>query len=215
MSIVLFDLDGTLTDPGEGITKSVAYALKRQGIVVDDLKTLECFIGPPLKDSFMQFYGMTEEDAWRAVEDYREYFRQRGMYENKPYAGIEPMLAALCKQGKRLAIATSKPEIFAKQIAKHFHIDTYFNGIFGSNLDGSCVKKAEVIAKAMQALSVKDAECCMVGDRDYDILGAKEMHIYSIGVLYGYGTEEEHLKAKADEIAADVAQLRKILEKRP
>ena len=124
---ILFDLDGTLTDPKEGITKSVAYALKHFGIDVEDLDTLCKFIGPPLKDSFMQYYGLSEDDAHLAVEKYREYFEPCGMFQNKVYDGVENLLKELKTSGKEIVLATSKPGVYAQKILEHFHLDSYFS----------------------------------------------------------------------------------------
>ena len=138
---ILFDLDGTLTDPKEGITKSVAYALKHFGIDVEDLDTLCKFIGPPLKDSFMQYYGLSEDDAHLAVEKYREYFEPCGMFQNKVYDGVENLLKELKTSGKEIVLATSKPGVYAQKILEHFHLDSYFSYVAGSELDGRRVKK--------------------------------------------------------------------------
>lgn len=138
---ILFDLDGTLTDPKEGITKSVAYALKHFGIDVEDLDTLCKFIGPPLKDSFMQYYGLSEDDAHLAVEKYREYFEPCGMFQNKVYDGVENLLKELKTSGKEIVLATSKPGVYAQKILEHFHLDSYFSYVAGSELDGSKSEK--------------------------------------------------------------------------
>ena len=145
----LFDLDGTLTDPGEGITNSVAYALSKYGISVPDRRELYAFIGPPLTDSFIRYYSFSEEEAERAVEIYREYFRDRGIYENTLYPGIKEMLSELNQIGKKLVLATSKPQIFAKQILDHFALTDYFSYVAGSTLDHSRTDKHDVIDSAL------------------------------------------------------------------
>jgi len=145
---ILFDLDGTLTDPKEGITKSVAYALNYYGIHVDDLDTLCKFIGPPLKESFMKYYGFDDAKGEEAVEKYREYFRPYGVYENKVYSGVEEMLQNLVERGKVVILATSKPTVFAKTILEHFNLAKYFSYTVGSELDGTRVNKADVIEYA-------------------------------------------------------------------
>lgn len=209
---VLFDLDGTLTDPGLGITNSVMFALKRFGIEVDDRRKLYGFIGPPLIPSFEKFYGFSHKDAERAVGFYREYFRDKGIFENEVYPGIPEMLSALQKAGKRLRIATSKPEVFALRIAEHFSLSLYFDRICGSELDGRRVDKAEVIAYALDGVSAKEKEkTVMVGDREHDIFGAKKNALRSVGVLYGYGNLEELRSAGADMIAESVPVLKKQL----
>ena len=150
---ILFDLDGTLTDPMQGITKSVRYALNSFGIEVDDLCKLIPFIGPPLKDSFKEFYGFNEEDAIVAVEKYREYYRIDGIFDNKVYEGIEECLKALKKEDKILVLATSKPEVFAKKIMDHFNLSKYFDFIGGSELNGRS-KKGEVIEYVLKSMQI-------------------------------------------------------------
>lgn len=209
---ILFDLDGTLTDPQEGITKSVAYALDKFGIQVEDRTSLNKFIGPPLIDSFMEYFHFTEDQAEEAVWKYREYFSDRGIFENKIYPGIPELLCKLQSEGRTLLLATSKPTVYAKQILEKFSIDQYFTDIQGSNLDGTRVKKAEVVAYVMKQNGiVAPAEAVMVGDRKHDIIGAKECGMSSIGVLYGYGSREELVACKADRIAGDVQELLGIL----
>lgn len=209
---IFFDLDGTLTDPKEGITKSVAYALKSYGIHVEDLDSLCKFIGPPLKDSFVKFYGFSEEQGYEAVEKYREYFRPYGVYENKVYEGVDKLLAELKARGKMIVLATSKPTVFANTILEHFDLMKYFDMVCGSELDGSRVKKGDVIAYALEQVTEKDArfhksQVVMIGDREHDILGAKENGLDSIGVLYGYGDRAEHEAAGADYIVETVEEL--------
>lgn len=211
---ILFDLDGTLTDPKLGITKSVAYALKSYGIQVDDLDSLQKFIGPPLQESFVKYYGFSEEQGAEAVEKYREYFKPYGIYENKVYDGVENMLAELVKCGKKVILATSKPTVFANVILEYFHLDKYFTCAVGSELDGSRVKKGEVITEALRQAGVTDKSLAvMIGDREHDILGAKENGIDSIGVLYGYGDRAEHEAAGAGMIVESVKDLLEYLLK--
>ena len=215
---VLFDLDGTLTDPKEGITKSVAYALEAYGIHVEDLDSLCKFIGPPLKDSFVKFYGFSEEQGYEAVEKYREYFRPYGVYENKVYDGVDKLLIELKASGKMIILATSKPTVFANTILEHFDLMKYFDVVCGSELDGSRVKKGDVITYALEQVAEKDtgfdkSKAVMIGDREHDILGAKENGLDSIGVLYGYGDRAEHEAAGADYIVETVEELIKTLDK--
>lgn len=189
---ILFDLDGTLTDPGEGITNSVAYALEKFNIINTDRTELYPFIGPPLLDSFMNFYGFSREDGMKAVEYYRENFRSKGILENKLYPGIPEALQNLKKQGKKVILATSKPEEFAKRILDYFDLTKYFDFVAGATMDGSRGKKADVIAYALKEGGVEDpTEAIMVGDREFDILGAKENGLKAIGVTFGYGSPEE------------------------
>lgn len=208
---ILFDLDGTLTDPFEGITNSVRYALSKVGIEAQN-SDLTCFIGPPLKESFMKYYGFSDCDAEKMIETYREYFSVDGLFENRVYDGIEALLNRLCESGKTLIVATSKPEVFSKRILDHFGLSKYFRLIAGSNLDGTRVKKGEVIRYALQTAGItqKDA-VVMIGDRHHDIDGANENGVDSVGVLYGYGNREEFEAAGATFIAATVEELEELL----
>ena len=200
---VLFDLDGTLTDPGEGITKSVGYALKKFDIITQDRRELYKFIGPPLKDSFMKYYGFSEEKAEQAIAYYREYFRDIGIFENEVYEGVEDMLRSLHADGKRLVLATSKPEEFAIRILDHFGLKKYFAVTAGASMDSSRSKKGDVIAYAISLCENFNKDTAvMIGDREHDIIGAKENGLKSIGVLYGYGDENELKTAGADYIAS-------------
>ncbi|MCX7774317.1 MAG: HAD family hydrolase [Clostridia bacterium] len=194
---VLFDLDGTLTDPKIGITSSVQYALAAFGIHEPCLDNLVKFIGPPLKDSFREFYGFSEDQADKAVAKYREYFADRGLYENEAFPDIPHMLDHLLKCGKTLAVATSKPTYFAEKILEYFHLKEKFSFVGGSNLDGTRMKKAEVISFVLEEMGISELNrVIMVGDRKHDVIGAQETGIDSIGVLYGYGSREEMEKAK-------------------
>lgn len=211
--ILLFDLDGTLTDPRVGITRSVAFALEKAGIHVENTDDLCPFIGPPLKDSFMELYGFNETQALQAIEDYRIYFRKQGMLENEVYPSIRDMLADLQQQGDTLIVATSKPEEFAISIMEHFKLDSYMLDICGATMDGSRNDKADVIAYAVRKHQLSIERCVMIGDRRYDIIGGKKNAMHTIGVLYGYGSLDEVKEAGADRIVNDVQQLHKLLEK--
>ena len=192
---ILFDLDGTLTDPKIGITKSVQYALEKNDIEVESIRELEKFIGPPLKDSFMQFYSFDDQRAVEAIEHYREYFKDKGIYENEVYKGIEALLCKLRSKGCIIAVATSKPTVFAKRIIEYFSLEKYFDIVVGSNLDGTRVDKAVIISFTINKLKIEELEqTVMIGDRKHDIIGALKNNVDSIGVVYGYGTLEE-LKA--------------------
>lgn len=212
---VLFDLDGTLTDPGEGITTCVQYALESFGIGEPDLKKLEPFIGPPLKNSFMQFYQMDEEQAEAAVAKYRERFQDKGIFENRLYEGIPDMLDTLQSKGMHLAVASSKPTVFVERILKHFEIDRYFEVVVGSELDGTRVEKEEVLLETLNRLfhykPVRRDQVVMVGDRKFDVEGAQAHRIESVAVSYGYGSIEELKEAGADQIADSVAKLQELL----
>lgn len=197
---IFFDLDGTLTDSQEGITKSVAYALRHFGIEVEDLTTLNVFIGPPLLDSFMKYFDFTETDARKAIDIYREYFSVTGKFENRVYEGIPQLLQRLKKAGKKLVVATSKPEVFARQIMEHFDLAEYFEETYGADLEGNRANKDQVLAYALKAQNVTDlSRAVMVGDREHDVLGAKKCGLETIGVLYGFGdlTELEESGAVA------------------
>lgn len=185
---VIFDLDGTLTDSAIGITNSVAFALKRWGIEVEDKSTLNCFVGPPLAQSFEKYFGFSKDQALEAVDEYRVYYREKGIFENLVYPGVHEMLSELRKRGKKLILATSKPEHFAKQILEYFDLAKYFDLVAGATMDSSRTKKGLVIAYALSNFGITDpSECIMVGDRDQDTVGARENGIDCIGVLYGYG----------------------------
>lgn len=207
---LLFDLDGTLTDPKEGITNSVAYALQQAGIKDVDKEALTTFIGPPLADSFAQYYGFDEKQCESAIAQYRVYFKARGMLENVVYPGIAEMLQDLKEAGFKLFVATSKPRVFAIEILQHFQLDAYFDGIYGSELDGTRSHKAEVIAYAIAQEKLQKTDCVMIGDRKHDILGAKENELASIGVLFGYGDVKELQEAGADCIVDSVMELEKL-----
>lgn len=198
---VLFDLDGTITDSGPGILNSVQYALKKMGMEVEDREKLRRFIGPPLKEEFKKFCGLSEAEGVHAVALYREYYTEKGIFENEVYDGIPEVLKSLKEEGKTVIMATSKPEKFAKIIADHFHLTSYFDFIGGSMMDGQRTEKSEVIAYVLDACGVKDrSTVLMIGDRDYDILGAKAVGVHSMGVLYGYGSRQELENAGAEYI---------------
>lgn len=204
---LLFDLDGTLTDPMVGITSSVQYALEKFGIHVRYLKELIPFIGPPLAESFQKFYGFSKEDAEKAIQYYREYYAPKGIFENEVYEGIPGMLAHLTEAGFTLLVATSKPTVFARKVLKHFGMEDYFSFVGGSELDGSRTKKAEVISYILKTCGIEAKEAIMIGDRRHDIEGGKACGLESVGVLYGYGTEQELTEAGADYIIRTVAEL--------
>ena len=207
---VLFDLDGTLTNPEIGITNSVMYALEKFGIKVENRKELHPFIGPPLSYSFQTYYGFSEEDSELAIKYYRERFSVKGLYENEVYVGVEKMLQDLKDSGKSLILATSKPEEFTLKILEHFDLLKYFDFVAGATMDGSRGEKADVIRYALEISGIKDKSMAiMVGDRKYDILGAKENGLNSVGVLFGFGDYEELTTAGADYIAESVEDILK------
>ncbi|KXT70949.1 HAD family hydrolase [Streptococcus cristatus] len=205
---ILFDLDGTLTNSELGITNSVAYALGKYGIEVPDKKALRVFIGPPLQDSFEIFYGFSKEESLKAVEAYREYFSEKGLYENEVYPGIPELLSELKRAGKKLIVATSKPEGFSVQILKHFGLYDYFDFVSGATMDGSRRKKSDIIQHALESMGITNlAETLMIGDREHDVIGAQTQKIDSIGVLYGFGSREELETAGATYIAPEVGHI--------
>lgn len=211
---LLFDLDGTLTDPKEGITSSVQYALKSFGIEEPDLDRLTSFIGPPLRESFMKDYGFSEKEAEEAVAKYREWFVPKGIFQNRIYPGIAEMLKVLKAGGRILAVASSKPQVFVEQILHHFNIYDYFSVIVGSELDGTRDSKEEVVEEALRRLG-KEAEASeggvMIGDRKFDVAGGKEHKLVTVGVAFGYAEEGELEEAGADYVVDSVEDLRRLL----
>lgn len=208
---ILFDLDGTLTDPFLGITKSVAYSLKSFGIEVESLDDLKVFIGPPLDISFQEYYHMNEKQSLEAVEKYREYFSDKGLFENKVYEGMETFLQELIDNGKKLYVCTSKPYVFAKKILEHFGLDSYFQGIYGSELDGTRKDKKDVIAYCLEKENISFKDCVMVGDCQHDIIGAHENHMPCVGVLYGYGSLDEFKAYQCDYVVENLDMLKEVL----
>lgn len=242
---ILFDLDGTLTDPKLGITSCVQYALYKFGIEEPDPDKLEPFIGPPLLDSFQEFYGFDEEKGMQAIAYYRERFATVGILENEIYPGVSQMLARLQKAGARLAVASSKPTVFVTRILEHFGIISYFDVIVGSELDGTRARKEEVVEEALRQLLKDDSgeqgapargedggigaarmatepqgvtghmaarhDIAMVGDRKFDIMGAKAYQIDAVGVAYGYAAAGELEAAGADVIVETVEELERVL----
>lgn len=213
---ILFDLDGTLTDSEEGITKSIKYALKSFGIEEEDREKLLKFIGPSLFYSFKTYYGFSDEDAKAATLKYRERFEVVGLYENKLYDGVEDMLMELANTDKKLALATSKPLPYAKKILEYFDIAKYFDAICGAEFEGSSLEKEDIIELALKKFCFygdRQSDVVMVGDRKYDILGAKSTGISSIGVGYGFAEEGELIAAGADYVIDTVSELKDFLIK--
>lgn len=204
--VILFDLDGTLTESGEGIAKSVQYALEKLGKPEDDLKKLEVFVGPPLLQQFMEYAGLDEETGIKAVEYYRERYSTVGIFENQPYPGVEEMLDTLCQKGYTLAVASSKPEYFVKKILDHFGLTGYFSEIVGSEMSGKRTGKAEVIEEVLARLNMQNHrdEVIMVGDKEHDVFGARKAGIECVAVAYGYGTEQELKQAQPLKIVDSV-----------
>lgn len=203
-----FDLDGTLTDSSEGIINSIKYSLKKNGYPIPDETELLKFIGPPLSDSFAGYLNLPKDQVQDMVDTYREYFAVKGLFENRVYDGAESMLAKLKRAGIELVLATSKPEKFARQILEHFELDKYFEHVVGATLDGSLGRKSDIIKKALKDLKIKDhQQVIMIGDREYDISGANDSGLDSIGVLYGFGRCEELRQAGATQIAESTEEV--------
>ncbi len=208
---LFFDLDGTLTDPALGITNSFIHALKYFGMEIPSYEKLCTFIGPPLIDTFKTQFGFSEEKAVEGVKKYREYFAEKGLLENSVYTGIPKLLSNLKNAGKKLVVATSKPEEYSVRIIEHFGLKPYFENVCGSLMNESRSKKDEVIEYAIERNDIKDrSKILMIGDRKHDILGASKCGLKSCGVLFGYGNLQELQTAGADFIAENVSQLEKI-----
>ena len=197
----IFDLDGTITDSGQGIMNAIRYAVKKHGLPELSEQVLRSFIGPPLKEQFQSVFGLSEEEGAVMVAAYREYYSDKGIFENRVYDGVAEMLERLKTAGARILMATSKPEKYAKQIAEHFGFSQYFDFIGGACMDGRRTDKHEVIEYVIDGCKVCRESAVMIGDRRHDIIGASKAGIHSIGVLYGYGSREELQKAGAEMIA--------------
>ncbi|MGN0399125.1 MAG: HAD-IA family hydrolase [Blautia sp.] len=210
---LLFDLDGTLTASGEGITKSVRYALEKLGRKAPSLEELEVFVGPPLLGQFMAYCGMSEDEANLGVKYYRERYNSIGLYENQPYDGVKELLEQLKAKGFQLGVASSKPEHMVREILQHFHMADYFQVIRGSIPERLKMTKAEVVEEALKDLGYENRreEAVMIGDRKYDVEGAVTADLACIGVTYGYGTFEELKEAGADHIVQSVEELGRLL----
>lgn len=210
---ILFDLDGTLTDPGEGIINSVEYALNKYGISVEDKKSLCKFIGPPLVDSFSKYYGFDEEKSRKAIEIYREYYKAKGINECKLFDGIKELLESLKNNGYEIALATSKPEVFAHIVLQNYDIHKYFDFISGATIDEKTrYTKEHVIEYALDNIKEKDrTKILMIGDRCFDINGAKAYSLDSLGVTFGYGTYEELKEAGATYIVSSPKEIENLL----
>lgn len=209
---VLFDLDGTISDSGEGITNSVKYSLKKFGIIETDYEKLKKFVGPPLYASYEKYYGFSHEEAIKAVEYYREYYNAGGIFELRIYDGIIDLLKYLKKSGKKIILATSKPEIYAEKIAKKFGFYELFDNISGALLDGSRIEKDDIIRYALERVGESDiSKCIMIGDRSYDVLGAKAFNMDSIGVTWGYGDRAELEAAGATYIVDKAEEIKEII----
>ena len=209
---LFFDLDGTLTDPAQGITNSFIHALKYFGIEIPSYEKLCSFIGPPLVDTFKTQFGFSDEQAAEGVKKYREYFAAKGLLENTVYPGIPELLSTLKQNGKKLVVATSKPEEYSIKIIEHFGLSQYFENVCGSLMDETRSKKDEVIEYAIERNHIADrSKILMIGDRKHDMLGAKKCGISACGILFGYGSREELQTNGADMIAGTVKDLELLL----
>ena len=214
MKHYFFDLDGTLTDPGLGITNSVMYSLKTYGIEENDREKLYTFIGPPLVDSFMAHYGFTREEGYEATRRFQIYFSQKGLFENEVYPGIPQLLSALKKRGDRVILATSKPEEFSLRILEHFDLLQYFDQVCGATMDEKTrSRKEDVLAYALEKSGADPKDSFMIGDRKFDVLAGGGFGLFTVGVLYGYGDRAELEEAGADRICGSVKELEEFLLK--
>lgn len=206
---ILFDLDGTLTESGEGITKCVQYALEKLGRPESDLEKLKVFIGPPLMEQFMKYADLDEATARKAVEYYRERYSTTGIFENRPYPGVEKMLQELRRKKYLLAVASSKPEYYVKQILDYFNLKEYFDEIVGSEMNGARTNKTEVIEETLKRLGLDHhrEQVIMVGDKEHDVLGARKAGLDCVAVSYGYGTEEELAASQPLQIVASAEEI--------
>ena len=207
---ILFDLDGTLTDPGLGITNSIRYAMEQRSMPPLPREQLYRFIGPPLLEEFQRVFGVSRAESEAMLAEFRVYFEKTGIWENRLYPGVPEMLARLKEHGCRLVLATSKPEVFAVQILEHFDLFPYFDAVAGSDLDETRTAKGEVIAYALHKAG-GSGSAIMVGDRRHDVLGARENGLDALGVLYGYGNREELERAGARYLAGQVEEIAGIL----
>jgi phosphoglycolate phosphatase len=213
---LFFDLDGTLTNPESGITQCIAHALTSLGRPSPPTDLLRCYIGPPLREAFAELLGTEDErtlDA--ALAYYRERFVAVGMYENEVYHEVPHGLATLRERGHRLWVATSKPAVYARPILEHFHLSLLFQGIYGSELSGERADKGALIAHILEREHLDPSDVCMIGDRAHDIVGGRANKTRTIAVLWGYGSEEELLRAKPDCVAESMAALIGLVDAKP
>jgi phosphoglycolate phosphatase len=207
---ILFDLDGTLTDPFLGITNSWKYTLRKLNIEIDQ-DILKTFIGPPLEKTFSEYFKFNKENTEIGKKYYREYFSEKGLYENTLYDEIEKILKELNTRNKVCILATSKPIFFAERIIKYFNIDIYLKYAVGGNLEGTFVEKEDIIKYIIEKYNLKKPETIMVGDKKYDIIGVNKNGIKSIGVLYGYGSKEELEKERPEYIINNAREILEII----
>lgn len=213
----LFDLDGTITDSGTGIMNAIRYAVKKYGLEEPEEAVLRSFIGPPLKEQFRKVFGLHEDEGRRMVALYREYYGEKGIFENSVYDGVPEMLDTLKESGVRILMATSKPEKYARIIAEHFDFAKYFDFIGGARMDGTRTVKDEVIEYVLEISGICEKErasAVMIGDRSHDIIGAEKCGLHSMGVLYGYGSRDELEAAGAELIVETPKAIAELFMKR-
>ena len=210
-NVIAFDLDGTLTNPERGLLSAFVYCFKKLGVPYDSKDSLKKYIGPPLYDEWQKDFGWSFEEASFAVEVFREYYNIYGWWDNEVYSGIEELLRELKARGKRLVVATSKPEVTAKKVLRHFGLDKYFDYIAGASMNGSEDLKWQILNRALSAVGAEKSEAILVGDRKYDAEGAKICGIDSLGVLWGHGSREELEKADFTYIAESTEEVTKII----
>ena len=210
---IFFDLDGTLIDPEEGIINSILYSIQKLNLPVASKKELKHFIGPPLIESYIHYFNLSRADAKHAVDVFREYFSEKGLYENFLYSEVYDSLLRLNELSFNLYIATSKPTYFAKKIADYHNIDRFFVAVIGSTLDHSRIKKNDIIQYILNNYGIKSTESIMVGDRKFDITGAKSCMLKSIAVTYGHGSKEELMNAEPDFVIDEISEIFSILDK--
>ncbi|HKU40005.1 MAG TPA: HAD hydrolase-like protein [Polyangiales bacterium] len=210
---LLFDLDGTLTDPREGITRCYAHALRSLGREPPPLAALERFIGPPTREVMSELLATADRELIEhGVRVYRERFASVGLFENAPYPGVGDVLAALLGRGFALYVCTSKPEVYAVQILDHFELSQFFQRIYGCELDGTRADKADLLAYLVQKESIEPQRAVLIGDRLHDVRAARKSGLYSIGVLYGFGSEAELTQAGADLVCPTLAELPRVID---
>jgi len=207
----MFDLDGTLTDSKPGLVNAIEFAVRKMGLAPLPQAVVEKFLGPPLFGSFEKHCGMDRETARIAVSYFREYYADRGIFENEPYEGIPELLGRLKAAGKRLFVATSKPTVSALQVCAHFGIDGYFTEILGSELDGSIIEKHDIVGLLLSRHALDRSRTLMIGDRENDIAGGRKNGLDTAAVGYGYGSEDELRQANASYYVKTMSDLRALL----
>ncbi len=210
---ILFDLDGTITDSYPGITAAVKYSLEGLGIIEEDIGNLKRFVGPPLHETYEKYYDVTGEDYHRALDLFHEYYRSKGIFECSVFDGVKELLKKLRSEGKRVYVATSKPEPEAVRVVEHFGLTKYFTFVGGSDGDLGSARdtKAKVIEYVLESNRLEKNRCIMIGDKSHDIIGAKTVGIASVGILYGYGDIREFIESGADYICKDLSELEELL----